>query len=109
MTQNTYYPNESARITANVSVLGVVEAPISLTLVVTDSSGNVTSYPNALVPIPPPSQWSQTLPTYYQDITFPATPALGRWSYYWTSVGSQINQQGVSAPGYFYVAALGQP
>jgi hypothetical protein len=101
MTQYTYYPNESVRITASLTVLGIVETPVALTLFVTDPDGNVTSYANDLTPDSPGN--------YHQDITMGPTPALGRWSYYWTSVGSQPNQQGVSAPSYFYVAATGQP
>lgn len=101
MTQNTYYPGQSVRITSDLTVLGVPETPIALTLFVEDASGAVTEYANGLVPDSPG--------VYHQDVTLSTTPALGRWTYWWESTGSQLNQYGVSAPQYFYVAATGTP
>lgn len=100
-TQNTYYPGQSVRVTADLTVLGAPEAPVVLTLFVADAIGNVTEYANGLTPDGPG--------LYHQDITLSMTPALGRWTYYWGSTGSQMNQYGVSAPQYFYVAQTGTP
>ena len=103
---NTYYPNESIRFTTGtiyvLTATGlVVAAPIALTLNLVDSGGNLTQYPNALIPDAPGQ--------YHQDVTMSTTPALGRWTYYWTSQGSAANQYGVSLPLNFYVAGTGLP
>lgn len=101
MTLYTYYPNESFRVTAAITIIGQLSAPVSLTLYVQDSTGAITSYANGLVP--------DSLGNYHQDVTIGSTPAFGRWAYWWTSAGAQINQAGVSNPQFFYVAATGTP
>jgi hypothetical protein len=97
----TYYPTESFRVTAEITILGQLSAPLTLTLFVQDPTGAQTSYVNGLVP--------DSLGNYHQDVTLSATPAFGRWTYWWTSTGAQINQAGVSNPQFFYVAPTGTP
>ena len=101
--QNTYFPGQSVTCTADLSVFvpggnPTPEAPASLTLYVIDSAGTETTYPNGLTPDAPG--------LYHQTFTLPSTPAFGRWQYYWTAVGTQMNQNGVSTPQYFYVEPL---
>lgn len=100
MSQNTYYPGETVRVTADVSVLGVLANALTLTLYVVDPTGATTTYG---------APTNDATGVYHQDFNLAASPAFGRWSYYWESVGTQLNQQGVSSPQYFYVAPIGQP
>jgi hypothetical protein len=98
----TYYPNESIRFTTGTiyvvtSVGLVVYTPASLSLIVVDANGGSTTYVSTLTADAPGQ--------YHQDVTLPASPAFGRWKYYWTSTGSLPTQQGLSTPQFFQVSA----
>jgi hypothetical protein len=101
MSQNTYFANESVRITADLTVLGLPATPNTLTLYVTDAAGNTTTYPSPT--------YTGSPGNYYQDFDIPASPAVGRWNYYWESTGLNPNQGGVSTPQYFYVRLVTAP
>ena len=98
MAYNTYYPNESIRFYATINVLGAPTDPLTLTLHLEDAAGAVTTYPS-----PTPS----AVGSWYQDVSVPASPAAGVWSYYWTCAGSNTNQNGASKPQSFMVAFEG--
>ncbi len=94
---NTYYPSQSIRFFANISIFRVPVDPATLTLNVVDASGNTNQYP---------SPTEDSVGQWHFDLTLPTAPAIGLWSYYWTCTGTLPNQNGVSTPRVFTVASL---
>jgi hypothetical protein len=94
---NTYYPGQSIRFSANISIFKVPVDPSTLVLMVVDTMGSVSAYPT-------PTE--DAVGEWHQDLTLPTSPAIGLWTYYWTCAGSLPNQNGVSRPRVFVVAPL---
>ena len=99
MANLTAIAGQTTRFPVDVSVLGVAADPASLTLHIQDAAGNVTTNTGAVQ--------DGTVGDWYLDVDFASNAALGVWAYYWTSVGTQPNQYGVSEPVQFLMVSPG--
>jgi len=96
---------QTIRFPVDVAVLGIDVDPASLVLHMQDPNGNVTEYSSPTSGAPP--TWAPATGAWYQDVDFASSATVGVWIYYWTSVGTQPNQYGVSDPVSFQMQSPG--